>query len=92
MQLVGATRAFIRWPFLAKSTLHGVLGGLFTIMLLLGLLYFIQKEFIEIFSFRDADIIAILFAGIIFMGIVLNWISTYFAVNKYLRMEEDELF
>ena len=92
MQLVGATTGFIRRPFLVKSSLHGVLGGLFAIILLLGLLYLIQKEFIEIFNFRDAGIIAILFTGIILTGIVLNWISTYFAVNKYLRMEEDELF
>lgn len=92
MQLVGATRAFIRRPFLAKGTLHGLLGGLFAIILLLGLLYIVQKEFMEIFSFRDVEIIAVLFTGIIITGIFLNWISTFFAVNKYLRMEEDELF
>lgn len=92
MQLVGATRAFIRRPFILKSTLHGVLGGVFAITMLTGLIFIVQKEFMEIFSFSDVEIIAILFTGIIITGIFLNWISTFFAVNKYLRMEEDELF
>lgn len=92
MQLVGATRAFIRRPFLAKSALHGILGGLCALILLTGLLSIIQKEFMGIISLRDADIIAILFTGIIVMGLILNWFSTYLAVNKYLRMEEDELY
>ena len=92
MQLVGATHSFIRKPFLFKSAEHGIYASVVAILLLIGVIYLIQKEFMEVISFRDIDILAILFIIVIFLGIVLNWISTYFAINKYLRMKSDDLY
>jgi cell division transport system permease protein len=92
MQLVGATHSFIRKPFLFRSAEHGVYASMMAILLLIGVVYLIQKEFMEVISFRDVDILAILFLIVIVLGIVLNWISTYFAINKYLRMESDDLY
>jgi len=92
MQLVGATRSFIRRPFLLRSAGHGIYAAIIAILLLIGVIYLIQKEFMEMISFKDVEILGILFIFVILLGIILNWISTFFAVNKYLRMKSDDLY
>ena len=92
MQLVGATRSFIRKPFLAKSVLHGILAAFIAILLILGVLYLAQLELVELWQIQDLRILGVLFLSVIFLGILFNLISTYFSVNKYLRMEEGDLF
>ncbi len=92
MQLVGATSSFIRKPFLMKSAGHGIYASIIAILLLIGVIYLIQKEFMEVISFNDVEILGILFIFVIFLGIILNWISTFFAINKYLRMKSDDLY
>jgi len=56
------------------------------------LVYLLQEEFEGVISLRDYDLLAILALGVIFMGILINWISTFFAVNKYLNMKTDKLY
>lgn len=92
MQLVGATSSFIRKPFLMKSAGHGIYAAIIAILLLCGVIYLIQKEFMEVISFKDIDILVILFLIVIFLGVILNMISTYFAINKYLRMKSEDLY
>ncbi len=92
MQLVGATRSFIRKPFLMRSAGHGIYAAIIAILLLTGVIYLIQKEFMEVIGFNDVNIIGILFIFVIFLGIILNWISTLFAINKYLRMQSGDLY
>jgi cell division transport system permease protein len=92
MQLVGATRSFIRKPFLLRSASHGIYAAIIAILLLVGTIYLIQKEFMEVISFNDIEILGILFIFVILLGIILNWISTFFAINKYLRMKSDDLY
>lgn len=92
MQLVGATNGFIRRPFLMKSIMHGLYGALIAIGLLIGVIYLAQKEFSEIVSFKDVEILGVLFIFVLFLGILITWISTFFAVNKFLRAQEDELY
>jgi len=92
MQLVGATRSFIRKPFLLRSAGHGIYAAIIAILLLVGVIYLIQQEFMEVISFEDIDILGILFLMVILIGIVLNWVSTYFAINKYLRMKSEDLY
>ena len=92
MQLVGATRSFIRKPFLLRSAGHGIYGAFIAILLLVGAIYLIQKEFMEVISFNDIEILVILFIFVILLGVILNWISTFFAINKYLRMKSDDLY
>lgn len=92
MLLVGATRGFIRRPFLSKSILNGILGSLIGIALISGIIYFAQKELSQVISFADKEIVAILFGTIILLGIILNLISTLFATNKYLRIKTDNLY
>jgi len=92
MQLVGATRGFIRKPFLFTSAVTGFTGSLVALSLLMGLVYLLQEEFEGVISLRDYDMLSILALGVILIGIILNWISTYFAVNKYLNMNADKLY
>lgn len=91
-QLVGATRSFIRKPFLKRSAFHGVLAALLANVLIVGLIYFAQKEYPQVLEIQDLNELILLSLLIVLLGIVLNYLSTFFAVSKYLRMEEDDLF
>jgi cell division transport system permease protein len=92
MQLVGATKGFIRRPFLYKSAAHGLIATIISTGLLSILLHYGENEFEGIISFQNIEIIGILFLSIFILGFLLNWISTYIAVNKYLRMDVDKLY
>ena len=92
MQLVGATRSFIRKPFLVRSIYHGLLASLISMLMLLGLLYLIEKELFMMFSFESTKLLALLGGAIIIIGVSMNLISTYFSVNNYLVISEDKLY
>jgi cell division transport system permease protein len=92
MQLVGATRAFIRRPFLLQSAFHGLLAALISMSLLMGLLYLIEKEFFLMFTFESTKLLLLLGASLIIIGILINIISTFFSVNRYLSISEDKLY
>lgn len=92
MQLVGATRAFIRKPFLIRSIYHGMLAALTAMLLLIGLLYLVEKEFLMLFSFESTKLLALLGILLIIAGILINLVSTYLSVNRYLGISEDKLY
>ncbi len=92
MQLVGATRGFIRRPFLLQSAFQGFLAALLAMILLMGLLYLIEKEFFMMFSFESTNLLLLLGASLIILGVLINIISTYFSVNRYLSISEDKLY
>ena len=92
MQLVGATRSFIRKPFLTRSIYHGVLAALIAMLMLMGLLYLVEKEFLMLYSFRSTNLLVILCVLLIFLGILINLVSTFFSVNRYLGISEDKLY
>ncbi len=92
MQLVGATRSFIRKPFLIRSVYHGVLASLIAMLLLIGLLYLIEKEFLMLFSFESTKLLLLLGAALVLAGILINLVSTFLSVNRYLDISEDKLY
>lgn len=92
MQLVGATRSFIRKPFLLRSVLHGVIASLIALTLLLGLFYLIEREFFMLFTFQNTYMLLLLGASIMAIGIFINVLSTFFSVNRYLTISEDKLY
>jgi cell division transport system permease protein len=92
MQLVGATRSFIRRPFLLRSALHGLISALIAMILLLGLLYLVEKEFLLLISFQSVNMLLLLGAVIIIIGVMINVISTFFSVNRFLTISEDKLY
>lgn len=92
MQLVGATGKFIRRPFLLQAIAQGVVSAVIGMALLMSLFYILDQmlETIEI-SFQ-LEMFAILFLFILGLGVIITWISTWFALNKYLRMKLDDLY
>jgi cell division transport system permease protein len=92
MQLVGATNGFIRKPFLLKSAFHGFYAAILANLLMLGIIYLARKEFGEFFGFQDLQMLGLLFLSIILLGVIINWISTFFAVNRFLQLQRDELY
>ena len=92
MQLVGANRNFIQRPFLWQGIVQGVLAGLIAMGMLVGLLYFLRNEIPEFLQFQDMVIFAKLFGLTALLGIFIAFISTFFAVNRYIRMKLDDLY
>jgi cell division transport system permease protein len=92
MQHVGATRAFIRRPFIVQSAFHGLLAALIAMSLLMGLLYLIEKEYFLMFTFESTKLFVLLGVSLIITGVLINIISTFFSVNRYLNISEDKLY
>ncbi|HPR33901.1 MAG TPA: cell division protein FtsX, partial [Prolixibacteraceae bacterium] len=92
MQLVGATRGFIRKPFVSSGVLHGLFGGLIANFFLILVIINYNKHFHEIINYSMPDLLAVVFVIVVITGISLSWISTTLAVNKFLRLRYDELF
>ncbi len=92
MQLVGATQSFIRKPFVIKGIVQGIIGAAVSIALLLLSLYAAQKSIPELINFQDIEMLLTMFALVILLGIIVSWISTHFAVKKYLHIKTDYLY
>jgi cell division transport system permease protein len=92
MQLVGATRGFIRRPYVWSGIVQGFLGGVIAILLLGGAVYWGEQEIPELRQMRDLKLLGILAAAILAGGIFLSWICTFFAVRKYLNLKTDSLY
>ncbi len=92
MQLVGATRFFIRKPFLLRSIWQGIISSTLAFIMFAGLLYLAQKQMHEVVFIVDLKMIGMLFGLIALVGIFINLVSTYFAVNKYLSIKVDDLY
>lgn len=92
MQLVGATSGYIRRPFLWQSIGMGVISGIIAMALLFGLFYALNNlvDWVEIPI--TMNIFIMLFGSLILIGVVITFISTWFALNKYLRMKLDDLY
>ena len=92
MQLVGATNTFIRRPFLWRSVLHGIYSAFIAMAILVLSLYWAEGQLENIISVHDVQILGGLFLIVFFSGMILSWISTFFAVNKYLKIKTDNLY
>jgi cell division transport system permease protein len=92
MQLVGATQAFIRRPFIWSGIGQGLYSALFTMILMTGILFWLRNEFPELIILQDFKLLGVLYAFIIALGVIISWTSTFFAVNKYLRLKGDNLY
>jgi cell division transport system permease protein len=92
MQLVGATENFIQKPFIISGIIQGFAGALIALAFLSGIIYLSLENIPELLQLQDFEMIGILFGGILLLGMLLTGISTYFALNKYLRIRTDKLF
>jgi cell division transport system permease protein len=92
MKLVGATRGFIRRPFLWSGVMQGFTGAIIANILLAVLLYFSRREIPDLVQIQDFEMIGILMGGVTLAGILISVISTFFAVNKYLNRNTQDLY
>jgi len=92
MLLVGATDRFIRYPFVKRSIWYGVFGALIANILLFILMLSYSQELTGIINLDDFKIFGIVFFADLILGVMISWSSTYFAVNKFIRLKFDELF
>lgn len=92
MLLVGATNRFIRNPFVKRSVTYGIAGALAANILLFILMFTYSQELKGIVDTEDYKIFAVVFVADLLIGMLISWSSTYFAVNKFLRLKFDELF
>ncbi len=92
MKLVGATRSFIRAPFLAQSAVQGVIASFVAIVALLIIMFVIRSGFSQLFEIFRADLLLIVMGIILFCGLAICLVSTYFVVNKLVSLRKDELY
>jgi cell division transport system permease protein len=92
MQLVGATKGFIRKPFLFYGIWHGLLGGLIAIIILIGTLYLGYRQVPDLVILQNYAEFGIVFLAVIGIGIFISAFSTFLAVNKFLRLKIYDLY
>jgi cell division transport system permease protein len=92
MHLVGATRAFIRKPFIVQGAIQGLLSALVAMILIMALLYLVEKEFLFVFTFESPRLLILLGLAIVVTGIIISVVSAFFSVNRYLDIPEDKLY
>ncbi|MFV8836950.1 cell division protein FtsX [Salinimicrobium soli] len=92
MQMVGATKTFIRRPFIWKSVKLGMIGAVLALIGMGAVLYYMDKSFPELELFTDASLLIALFVGVFLMGIIITWLSTFFATQRFLNLKTDELY
>jgi cell division transport system permease protein len=92
MQMVGATKNFIRKPFIITGIKLGIAGSVLAIIALYVLAIYFEKQIPDVKITQQYDILAIVFGGILILGIVITGISTYFATRRFLNLRTEELY
>lgn len=92
MKLVGATRSFIRAPFLVQSVFQGLFASFLAIIVLLGLMFLMRSEFAQLFEIFRMELLLLVMGIVVAAGLAICLISTYFVVNKLISLRKDELY
>ena len=92
MKLVGATRSFIRAPFLVQAAFQGVFSAFIAIIALVGILYFMRSEFEQLFEIFRLDLLLTVMAIVLVSGLVICMTSTWFVVNRLVSLRKDDLY
>ncbi len=92
MQMVGATKSFIRKPFVWRSIKLGLIGSTLAVIAILALVFYVDSVFPDLGIAKDYTSIALVSLGIFVVGIIITWISTYFATQRFLNLRTDDLY
>lgn len=92
MQMVGATKTFIRRPFVFKSVQLGIIGAIVALIGMAVVLYYLNQYFPELELLQNPVLVAGLFISIFLLGVVITWISTFIATQRFLNLKTDQLY
>jgi cell division transport system permease protein len=92
MQMVGATKAFIRKPFVMRSIKLGMVGSGLAILALIGVLIYVENSFPNLEILEDKLLIGLVLIAVFGIGILITWLSTYFATQRFLNLRTDDLY
>jgi len=92
MQMVGATKAFIRKPFVMRSVKLGMLGAGLAIIALIGVLIYVQTNFPGLGILEDKLLVVLILLLVFAIGVLITWVSTYFATQRFLNLRTDDLY
>lgn len=92
MKLVGATRSFIRAPFLVQAAFQGTFSAFIAIIALTAMMYFLRNSFEQLFEIFRLDLLLTVFGIVLLSGLAICLISTWFVVNKLVSLKKDELY
>ncbi|MDP2687557.1 MAG: permease-like cell division protein FtsX [Aequorivita sp.] len=92
MQMVGATKKFIRQPFVWKSVRLGIIGAIVAMIGMAVVLYYLNESFPQLQLLGDPVLLTVLFAFILLMGVIITWISTFIATQRFLNLRTDDLY
>ncbi|MDA0936360.1 MAG: permease-like cell division protein FtsX [Bacteroidetes bacterium] len=91
MQLVGATKRFIRKPFIKSHVAMSTLGSIIAMAGMGGVIYEMQSRFPELQLFQNPYEAVLVFVGVFFLGLGITLISTFFATQRYLNLKSDSV-
>ncbi len=92
MQLVGATRGFIRKPFLIRAVFQGIASAVVALLLMAVLLWFVHSSLPQLFEVMTKEIFEMTAGAVVLCGVVICVAGTFFDVNKLLSMSKEELY
>lgn len=92
MQMVGATKSFIRKPFIVRSVKLGMIGAGLAIIALITVLTYIETNFPGLGILENKIVIVSILLGVFGLGVLITWLSTYFATQRFLNLRTDDLY
>ena len=92
MNLVGATKGYIRAPFLVQAVFQGLISAFIAILILLAVLYFVRREFVQLFEIFPMRLLISVMGIVVVAGVVICVVSTALAVGRLVNLSKDELF
>ena len=92
MQLVGATRGFIRKPFVGAAVIQGLLASLLALIALGGTLFLLREEFPQLFSVLQPSSLGIVAGVVVLSGVLICVVSTWLVVGRLVSLNKDELY
>ena len=92
MQMVGATKSFIRKPFIVRSLILGLIGSLLAVFALIGVLVYFETNYDNLGIMENQLAIAAVLLGVVVLGMLITWLSTFFATQRFLNLRTDDLY
>lgn len=92
MKLVGATKSFIRAPFLVQSAFQGIFSAMIANIVLVVMLFVMRNEFEQLFRIFRMDLLLVVMGIVLVCGILICLVSTWLVVNKFVGLKKDELY